>query len=479
MRAEPAVASRRHNGCSSTFPSRECWAASPPADSQTERPTCCGNPRTRGSYGCRKVSYSLANSRLNLEAISRFRSLTEFCRIGFWVAAYMARYDTLLVGRQAVILVSTMRLRGPILKVHRAIFLALLVAGICKAQSNSAAVVGSTALIERVKPSVALVLVGEGAGRLSGTASALCVSANGVLLTAYHVVKGAREVQVRLASGEVYDDVQLVGVDSRRDIAAIRIAATDLPVLPVATQDDYKVGEEVYVVSNPKGLAWSASSGILSAFRLADEIPGAGKGFHLLQFSAPVSPGSSGGVLVDGSGRALGIVTSSLAGQNLNFAVPLVNVLGLANGSAAATPFSSGSDLNLPQSGLRGSSQAVAKADPAEILRLARTLAIQSRTAYFTPALLARVLLKESAFNSLGLKVVEDPRVADLIIQVDRPLFTYDFTYTVTSPATSLLLASGKVIAFDGAAAAPKIAKNLMKVFEGAHESKASSDHGR
>lgn len=305
------------------------------------------------------------------------------------------------------------------------------------------------------------------------------MKSNGTLLTAYHVVKDAREVQVRLASGEIYDNIQLLGVDSRRDVAAIRISATGLPVLPVASENDYKAGEEVYVVSNPRGLAWSTTSGLLSAIRLADEIPGAGKGFHLLQFSAPASPGSSGGVLVDAYGRALGLVTSSLTGQNLNFAVPLVNVLGLADDSATGAPLGSGNDLNLPQAGLRGSVQAVVKADPAEILRSARTVVIQSRTMYFTPALLARVLLNQPAFNSLQLKLVQDPRVADLIIKIDRPLFTYDFTYIVTSPSTSIVLASGKVIAFDGAAAAPKIAKNVIKIFEGTQKSETKHNHGR
>ncbi|HEV2498465.1 MAG TPA: serine protease [Terriglobia bacterium] len=330
-------------------------------------------------------------------------------------------------------------------------------------------------IVGRVKPAVALVLVGEGAGRLTATASAVCVSPDGILLTAYHVVKDAREVQVRLADGEIYDNVQLLNADSRRDVVAIRISATGLPVLPVATRDDFKVGEKVYVISNPQNLASSASSGILSAIRLADDIPGAGQGFHLLQFSAPVSPGSSGGVLVDEYGRALGLITSSLTGQELNFAVPLVNVLGLARRPSVGTSLGPGSNLNLPQYGLKGSSQAVAKANAAEILRSARTVVIQSRTAYFTPALLTRVLLKQPAFSSMGFKVVEDPRVADLIIRIDRPLFTYDFTYTVTSPSTSVELASGKVIAFDGAAAAPKIAKNLIKIFESAHTSEKAS----
>lgn len=276
------------------------------------------------------------------------------------------------------------------------IIFALLAAEAGYSQGSPAALTGPE-IAARIKPSVALVLVGEGAGRLTATASAVCVSANGVLLTAYHVVKDAREVQVRLESGEIYDNVQLLGVDTRRDVAAIRIPAAGLPVLPVARASDAKPGEVVYVISNPAGLAWSVTSGTLSAMRLADEIPGAGKGFHLLQFTAPVSPGSSGGLLVDAKGRALGLVTASLAGQNLNFAVPLINVLGLANSSLAGTPFGQGSDLHLPQAAEPASSQAAAKANPTEILLSARTVAITTRTTFFTPALLSRALLRQPA----------------------------------------------------------------------------------
>lgn len=345
------------------------------------------------------------------------------------------------------------------------ILLVLLAATAVPAQTKPAPLTGPE-IVARVKPSVALVLVGEGAGRLSGTASAVCVRPDGVLLTAYHVVKDAREVQVRLASGEVYDNVQLLGADQRRDVAAIRIPAGGLPVLPIAPESDFQVGENVYVVSNPKGLAWSASNGVLSGVRLADEIPGAGHGYNLLQFTAPVSPGSSGGLLVDAEGRALGLVTSSLNGQNLNFAVPLINVQGLGSGAQAATSFGAGGDLHLPQAAPRTpGAEVAAKANPTELARAARTLAITSRTTFFTPALLARALMKQPAFASLNLKIVEDPRVADLIIQVDRPLFTYDFTFTLTSPSTSIELDSGKVIAFDGVHAAPKIAKHLVKFF--------------
>src|SRR5207245_4581826 len=85
--------------------------------------------------------------------------------------------------------------------------------------------------------------------------------------------------------------------------------------------------------------------GILSATRMAEDVPGAGSGYRILQFTAPLSPGSSGGVLVDAEARILGIVVGSLSvGQNINFAVPIESVAGLANASGG-TRFDSGGRL--------------------------------------------------------------------------------------------------------------------------------------
>src|SRR5271168_1313823 len=202
----------------------------------------------------------------------------------------------------------------------------------------------SEEVIARVTPSVAVVLTGAGAGRLSGVASAVIVRSDGLLLTAYHVIKDAREVQVRLKTGEIYDRVELVAVDERRDVAAIRIPAANLPALAIAPLDEARLGEPVSVVSNPSGLTWSASTGVLSAVRPVEEVVETHSGYRVLQFTAPVSPGSSGGAVVDSKGRVLGIVVFSAKGQALNFAVPIDAVFGLANGSEH-TALPSGGDL--------------------------------------------------------------------------------------------------------------------------------------
>jgi hypothetical protein len=81
---------------------------------------------------------------------------------------------------------------------------------------------------------------------------------------------------------------------------------------------------------------------------------------------------------------------------------------------------------------------------------------------YFTPDSLEKALAGQKGFESLGLVIVKDVRVADLLITVDRPLFTYTFTYSVTDPRTTRVLDSGKVTAIDGGAAAARIAKQLV-----------------
>ena len=121
----------------------------------------------------------------------------------------------------------------------------------------------SKALTARATDASVLILAGMGAGRLEKVGTGALVSADGDILTALHVVKGAAEVQVRLANGDVFDRVQLTGTDERRDIAALKIAAHVRTFLTPA-QDDPAVSDPVYAVTNANGLGWSATSGIVA-----------------------------------------------------------------------------------------------------------------------------------------------------------------------------------------------------------------------
>src|SRR5258708_6312895 len=212
-------------------------------------------------------------------------------------------------------------------------FLAFVALARANAQATAPALSGDQ-VVDHVSPAVVLILVSSGNGQVSGIGSGLIIRSDGIVLTANHVVKGMREVQVRLKSGDVYDHVELVSADERRDVAALRIPATGLPVLPMANSVEVRAGSPVYVVSNGAGLPWTASSGVLSATRQAEDVPGAGSGYRLLQFTAPLSPGSSGGVLVYAQARALGIVVRFITpGHNVNFAVPTASTPSLPSAS--------------------------------------------------------------------------------------------------------------------------------------------------
>jgi hypothetical protein len=315
-------------------------------------------------------------------------------------------------------------------------------------------------LVTRITAATALILSGEGAGRLSAISTGVVVRPNGIILTAYHAVKDAREVQVRLNTGDVYDKAVLLGADERRDVVALKISAASLATLAVGVGAAAKPGESAYVVSSSNGLNWSASKGIISALRLADEVPGAGQGYRLLQFTAPVSSGASGGPLVDSHGNLLGIITRGLS-SDAGFAVPIESVIGLADGNGTLA-LGSGAALRMPASQPSPSAAEVVSSGSQDVVRAARTVHIESRSVYFTPASLEKALAGQKGFDALGLALVKDKRVADLVITLDRPLFTYTFTYSVTDPKTSRLVDSGKVIAITGGAAAPRIAKQLV-----------------
>jgi S1-C subfamily serine protease len=332
----------------------------------------------------------------------------------------------------------------------------------------------SEEVIARVAPSVAVILTGEGAGRLSGVGSGIVVRSDGIILTAYHLIKDAREVQVRLKTGEIYDRAELVAVDERRDVAALRIPATNSPALEVAPLEEARPGEPIFVVSNPSALTWSASAGILSAVRPVEEVSPTQSGYRVLQFTAPVSPGSSGGAVVDSKGRALGIVEFSKQGQALNFGIPLETVLGLAGGSEH-TALPSGQYLQPPQTERPPSSASLAHENSADALRNARTIFVHSRTVWFTPAALEQELIRRREFHDWGIAVVQDRRLADLDIEVDRPLWTYTFTVVVHDARTSMLLSTESVIAASGDLAAPGLAEKIVKTIGAARSAAASA----
>ncbi len=359
-----------------------------------------------------------------------------------------------------------------------------------------AAQLASDQVFEKAAPCVALVLVGKSPAELDSIGSAMVAREDGILLTAYHVIKDAQAVQVRFKNGEVFDEVQLLGVDRRRDIAAIRISASGLPVLPVASAAQAKPGDAVCLVSHAAALPWTVSTGTLSAYRMADEVPGAGSGYRLFQFTAPTSPGSSGGVLIDSRGRALGLVVGTLeGGQNLNFAVPVESVLGLT-GAPVSLTFGSGAQLQLQKerpmveppvagssagstrpaqtkkeeeanSGDLGRSELLASKDKKFILSNFRTMYIDADKAEFFGAEQMKAALGRNAeFGKMNVLVVDDRSSADVVLEIGYT-FAWDYPFSLKHQDSSIILLSGKGSGpFSGPAGAASVARELTKLLK-------------
>jgi S1-C subfamily serine protease len=171
-------------------------------------------------------------------------------------------------------------------------------------------------IVSHARPAVVVIETDE------GLASGFIIKPDGIIVTNHHVVANAKAMVVKFPSGEVYRNVYLLSSDPIDDLAFLKIEAVDLPTIPLGNSNDVQVGEEVLLVGAPKGLEQTVSNGLISGIRL-DE------GVRVLQTSAPASPGSSGGPLLDRNGEAIGVMSFKVVnGENLNFAIPINYVRG-------------------------------------------------------------------------------------------------------------------------------------------------------
>lgn len=181
-------------------------------------------------------------------------------------------------------------------------------------------------IVAHIQPAVVVVETDEGLG------SGFIIKPDGVIVTNHHVVANAKEMAVKLPSGEVYKNVYLLSSDPTNDLAFLKIEAVDLPTIPLGNSNNVQVGDEVLLVGAPKGLDQTASNGLISGIRIDN-------GVRVLQTSAAASPGSSGGPLLNQSGEAVGVMSFKiLNGENLNFAIPINYVRGKLDTLSLSNP---------------------------------------------------------------------------------------------------------------------------------------------
>jgi serine protease Do len=155
--------------------------------------------------------------------------------------------------------------------------------------------------------------------------SGVIVSSDGYILTANHVVEGADEVKVALASGEKEFNAKVIGTDPATDTAVLKVDGKSLPAITIADSDKLEVGDVVLAVGNPFGVGQTVTMGIVSALGRGGF--GINNYENFIQTDAAINLGNSGGPLVDAEGRLVGINTWIISGsggsQGLGFAVPI------------------------------------------------------------------------------------------------------------------------------------------------------------
>lgn len=164
--------------------------------------------------------------------------------------------------------------------------------------------------------SVVMIAVIDSGGKIAGTGSGIMIGKDGYILTNNHVIKNGRFYVVRIEEDDnLYDTDEVIKYNSVFDLAIIRINKKLKPIPVYNGINKLARGQKVVAIGSPLGLFNSVSDGIISGFRKIDNV-------DMIQFTAPISHGSSGGAVLNMYGEVIGISTAGIdEGQNINLAV--------------------------------------------------------------------------------------------------------------------------------------------------------------
>jgi S1-C subfamily serine protease len=156
----------------------------------------------------------------------------------------------------------------------------------------------------------------------SGAGSGVVIAPDGYILTNEHVVNGAKEIAVRLGDGQQYT-ATLIGQDSATDLAVIRAHAAGLPYAVLGDSTALRAGQLVVAIGNPFGFQSTVSAGVVSSLGRALRSREGRLIENVIQHTAPLNPGNSGGPLVTSDGLVCGINTAIIAiAQGIGFSIP-------------------------------------------------------------------------------------------------------------------------------------------------------------
>jgi len=179
--------------------------------------------------------------------------------------------------------------------------------------------------------------------------SGFFISNSGVAVTNHHVIEGWPYAYIRTNTGQTFDISGYYIYDDIGDVAIIQIAGRNFRYLTRGDSDALRIGEAVFAIGSPLGYHNTFSTGIISRFDDVAEF-GNYRVYNMIQITAPISGGSSGGALFNDRGQVIGITTASydaIWAQQLNFAIPISSVEPLTSAATELTPLPIGELLHV------------------------------------------------------------------------------------------------------------------------------------
>lgn len=177
-----------------------------------------------------------------------------------------------------------------------------------------------TSIAEQARPAVMSVLVTRAHTRVLGTGAAFVIGSDGELITNWHVIKYASRVIVKNEHGASLLVRGVLAEDRKRDLAILKIDATDLPSLKLANPHTGKIGEPIAMIDNPMGFGGPLSDGIVSQWRRL-------LGNRMLQITPAAPPGSSGSPLLNAHAEVVGVASAQILFTErtkiINLAIPV------------------------------------------------------------------------------------------------------------------------------------------------------------
>ena len=172
-------------------------------------------------------------------------------------------------------------------------------------------------IAEKYSKSVVTIICLDENDQILSLGSGFFVDVNGSIATNHHMLEHCTKATIKTSEGETGEVLEIINDDSELDLSITTTSLKDTTPIPPGDSELIKVGEDIIAIGNPAGLEGTISKGIISGIRKANDI-------KVIQITASISPGSSGGPVLDSSGKVIGIATAYLdLGQNLNFAMPV------------------------------------------------------------------------------------------------------------------------------------------------------------